>query len=117
ACAVSAADRGHAVTLFDRGGEIGGQLNVAKQAAEQGVPGVVLLGAAYGWLLWGLASSPRPTSVVLTAGATLAALAVVASVGNALSFTPVTVAAGLLAGLATAREPAATSTGPDDAEP
>ncbi|MEU8530233.1 NADPH-dependent 2,4-dienoyl-CoA reductase [Streptomyces sp. NPDC048629] len=31
ACAVSAADRGHAVTLFDRGGEIGGQLNVAKQ--------------------------------------------------------------------------------------
>lgn len=88
-----------------------------QQAAEQGVPGVVLLGAAYGWLLWGLASSPRPTSVVVTAGATLAALAVVASVGNALSFTPVTVAAGLLAGLATAREPAATSTAPDEAEP
>lgn len=31
ACAVSAADRGHAVTLFDRAGEIGGQLNVARQ--------------------------------------------------------------------------------------
>ncbi|MFB7513513.1 FAD-dependent oxidoreductase [Streptomyces sp. NPDC056144] len=30
-CAVSAAERGHAVTLFDAGSEIGGQLNVAKQ--------------------------------------------------------------------------------------
>ncbi|HEY9371770.1 O-antigen ligase family protein [Streptomyces sp.] len=74
-----------------------------QQAAELGVPGVVLLGAAYGWLLCGLASSPRPTPVVLTAAATLTALAALASVGNALSFTPVTAAAGLLAGLATAR--------------
>ncbi|MET9953788.1 NADPH-dependent 2,4-dienoyl-CoA reductase [Streptomyces sp. NPDC006339] len=31
ACAVSAAERGHAVTLFDAAAEIGGQLNVAKQ--------------------------------------------------------------------------------------
>ncbi|WP_370409809.1 FAD-dependent oxidoreductase [Streptomyces fradiae] len=31
ACAVSAAGRGHAVTLFDGAAEIGGQLNVAKQ--------------------------------------------------------------------------------------
>ncbi|MFJ5831765.1 FAD-dependent oxidoreductase [Streptomyces sp. NPDC093089] len=31
ACAVSAAERGHAVTLFDASAEIGGQLNVAKQ--------------------------------------------------------------------------------------
>ncbi|WP_435057911.1 FAD-dependent oxidoreductase [Streptomyces sp. bgisy060] len=30
-CAVSAAERGHAVTLFDAAAEIGGQLNVAKQ--------------------------------------------------------------------------------------
>ncbi|WP_406859246.1 O-antigen ligase family protein [Streptomyces sp. HUAS MG47] len=75
---------------------------VLQQAAEQGVPGVVLLGAAYGWLLCGLASSPRSTPVVLTAAATLTALAVLAAVGNALSFTPVTAAAGLLAGLATA---------------
>ncbi|WP_432816217.1 O-antigen ligase family protein [Streptomyces vilmorinianum] len=76
-----------------------------QQAAEQGVPGVVLLGAAYGWLLCGLWSSPRTTAVVLTAAATLAALAALAAVGNALSFTPVTAGAGLLAGLATARAP------------
>ncbi|MEX0168368.1 FAD-dependent oxidoreductase [Streptomyces sp. LMG1-1-1.1] len=31
ACAVSAAERGHAVTLFDASARIGGQLNVAKQ--------------------------------------------------------------------------------------
>ncbi|MFI0232529.1 FAD-dependent oxidoreductase [Streptomyces sp. NPDC017086] len=31
ACAVSAAERGHAVTLFDAGSEIGGQLNVARK--------------------------------------------------------------------------------------
>ncbi|MFF5403247.1 FAD-dependent oxidoreductase [Streptomyces misionensis] len=31
ACAVSAAERGHCVTLFDAGSEIGGQLNVARK--------------------------------------------------------------------------------------
>ncbi|MFJ9928855.1 FAD-dependent oxidoreductase [Streptomyces misionensis] len=31
ACAVSAAERGHTVTLFDAGSEIGGQLNVARK--------------------------------------------------------------------------------------
>ncbi|GGW41604.1 NADPH-dependent 2,4-dienoyl-CoA reductase [Streptomyces lucensis JCM 4490] len=31
ACAVSAAERGHQVTLFDAGSEIGGQLNVARR--------------------------------------------------------------------------------------
>ncbi|MBT2442082.1 O-antigen ligase family protein [Streptomyces sp. ISL-36] len=74
-----------------------------QQAAEQGVPGVVLLGAVYGWLLCGLWFSPRSTAVVLTAGAALTALAALATVGSALSFTPVTAGAGLLAGLASAR--------------
>ncbi|MFI6080712.1 O-antigen ligase family protein [Streptomyces sp. NPDC051217] len=74
-------------------------------AAEQGVAGVLLLGAAFGWLLYALWRSPRATPVVLSAGAALTALAAVATVGNALSFTPVTAGAGLLAGLATARSP------------
>lgn len=74
-----------------------------QQAAEQGVVGVLLLGAVYGWLMYGLARSACSTPVALTAGAALTALAAVASVGNALSFTSVTAGAGLLAGLATAR--------------
>ncbi|MFI8291524.1 O-antigen ligase family protein [Streptomyces sp. NPDC085614] len=78
-----------------------------QQAAEQGVPGVVLLGGVYAWLVCALWASPRSTAVVLTAGAALTALAALATVGNALSFTPVTVGAGLLAGLATARTSAA----------
>lgn len=86
-----------------------------QQAAEQGVVGVVLLGAAFGWLLYVLWRSPRTTSVALTAGAALTALAALASVGNALSFTPVTAGAGLLAGLASARRPigAGEPCGPD----
>ncbi|MFB6946786.1 O-antigen ligase family protein [Streptomyces sp. NPDC060286] len=76
-----------------------------QQAAEQGVTGVVLLGSSFGWLLYVLWHSPRSTAVVLTAGTTLTALAVLASVGNALSLTPVTAGAGLLAGLASARSP------------
>jgi O-antigen ligase len=75
-----------------------------QMAAEQGLPGVALLGAVFGWLLLALYRSPRPTPVVLAAGAALTALAALASVGNALSFNQVTVGAGLLAGLATARE-------------
>jgi O-antigen ligase len=74
-----------------------------QQAAEQGVVGVVLLAAAFCWLLYTLWRSPRPTPVALTAGAALTALAAIAAVGNALSFTTVSVGAGLLAGLATAR--------------
>lgn len=76
-----------------------------QQAAEQGVVGVGLLAAAYLWILYGLLRSPRATPVVLTAAAALTALAALASVGNALSFTPVTAGAGLLAGLASARLP------------
>ncbi|MCX4450779.1 O-antigen ligase family protein [Streptomyces sp. NPDC087866] len=90
-----------------------------QQAAEQGAVGVVLLGAAFGWLLYALWRSPRSTAVVLTAGAALTALAALASVGNALSFTPVTAGAGLLAGLASARRPigAGEPCGPDGDEP
>jgi O-antigen ligase len=74
-----------------------------QQAAEQGLLGLVLLAAVFCWLLWTLWRAPRPTPVVLTAGAALTALAVIACVGNALSFTVVSVGAGLLAGLTTAR--------------
>ncbi|MFE6780078.1 O-antigen ligase family protein [Streptomyces sp. NPDC057702] len=73
-----------------------------QQAAEQGVPGVALLAAAFGWMLYALRCSTRTTPVVLTAGAALTALAVAATVGNALSFSEVTAGAGLLAGVATA---------------
>ncbi|AXK36626.1 O-antigen ligase family protein [Streptomyces armeniacus] len=71
--------------------------------SEQGVPGGVLLAAAFGWLLLALWASPCGTPVVLTAGAALTAVAVLACVSNALSFTAVTTGAGALAGIATAR--------------
>ncbi|MGW7518535.1 O-antigen ligase family protein [Streptomyces sp. NPDC054796] len=71
--------------------------------AEQGVPGLALLAAAFGWLMLALWSSPRPTPVVLTAGTALTALAALACVGNVLSFTQVTAGAALLAGIAGAR--------------
>ncbi|WP_367325146.1 O-antigen ligase family protein [Streptomyces sp. HUAS ZL42] len=74
-----------------------------QQAAEQGVIGVVLLAAAFCWVLFALWHTARPTPVALTAGAALTALAAIAAVGNALSFTTVSVGAGVLAGLATAR--------------
>ncbi len=74
-----------------------------QQAAEQGFIGVLLLVAPFFWVLHALWRSPRSTPVALTAGAALAALAGLASAGNALSFTTVTVGAGLLAGWATAR--------------
>ncbi|WP_432187623.1 O-antigen ligase family protein [Streptomyces sp. Tue6028] len=83
-----------------------------QQAAEQGVIGVALLAAAFCWMLYALWRTPRSTPVALTAGASLTALAAIASIGNALSFTTVTAGAGLLAGLATARPLAAE--GPDD---
>ncbi|WP_217213466.1 O-antigen ligase [Streptomyces sp. AC550_RSS872] len=74
-----------------------------QQAAEQGVVGVLLLAAAFCWMLFALWRTARPTPVALTAGTALTALAAIAAVGNALSFTMVSVGAGLLAGLATAR--------------
>ncbi|MGY1577960.1 O-antigen ligase family protein [Streptomyces sp. MN13] len=76
-----------------------------QQAAEQGVIGVLLLAAVFGWMLYTLWRTARPTPVALTAGAALTALVAISVVGNALSFTAVTAGAGLLAGLATARSP------------
>lgn len=72
-------------------------------AAEQGVPGVVLLGSAYVWTLCSLGRSPRPTPVVLTAAASLTGLGLLATVDHVLSYAAVTAAAGLLAGLAASR--------------
>ncbi|MEU0005794.1 O-antigen polymerase [Streptomyces sp. NPDC006314] len=83
-----------------------------QQAAEQGFVGVFLLAAAFCWVLHALWRTPRSTPVALTAGAALTALACLASVGNALSFTTVTVGAGLLAGWATARPWAGDGTEP-----
>ncbi|MFD3616224.1 O-antigen ligase family protein [Streptomyces sp. NPDC058676] len=74
-----------------------------QQAAEQGAVGLALLATAFGWMLYALWRTGRPTPVALTAGAALTALAAIACVGNALSFTTVSAGAGLLAGLATAR--------------
>ncbi|MFF4395066.1 O-antigen ligase family protein [Streptomyces sp. NPDC001480] len=74
-----------------------------QQAAEQGLVGVLLLAAAFCWVLYALWRSPRSTPVALTAGAALSGLAAIAAVGDALSFTTVSAGAGLLAGLATAR--------------
>ncbi|MEV0172232.1 O-antigen ligase family protein [Streptomyces sp. NPDC050803] len=84
-----------------------------QQAAEQGVVGVALLAAAFCWVLYALWRAPRPTPVALTAGAALTGLAAIATVGNALSFTTVSVGAGLLAGLATARPLADESPAPE----
>jgi O-antigen ligase len=85
-----------------------------QQAAEQGVVGVLLLAAAFCWMLFALWRTARPTPVALTAGAALTALAAIAAVGNALSFTTVSVGAGLLAGLATARPIVVESTQRED---
>ncbi|MEU4035526.1 O-antigen ligase family protein [Streptomyces collinus] len=74
-----------------------------QQAAEQGLAGVLLLVAAFGWALHALWRTPRSTPVAVTTGAALTALAAIASVGDALSFTTVTAGAGLLTGWATAR--------------
>ncbi|MET8244274.1 O-antigen ligase family protein [Streptomyces sp. NPDC005202] len=86
-----------------------------QQAAEQGLVGVVLLAAPYCWVLYALWRTPRPTPVALTAGAALTALAAIAAVGDALSFTAVSVGTGLLAGMATAR-PLAEEAGPTAVE-
>lgn len=82
-------------------------------AAEQGVPGVLLLGGAYLWTLCALWRSPRSTPAVLTAAATLTGLGLLATVDHVLSYAVVTSAAGLLAGVATSRPLPAQAPAPD----
>ncbi|WP_051943100.1 O-antigen ligase family protein [Streptacidiphilus rugosus] len=72
-------------------------------AAEQGWPGVALLGCAFAWTLWALARSPRPTPAALSAAGALTSLAVLASVTPVLGAPAVAVGAGLLLGLGAAR--------------
>ncbi|GAB3955418.1 hypothetical protein [Streptomyces sparsus] len=76
-----------------------------QMAAEQGTPGLLLLAASFGWLLLALGRSPAATPLVLTAAAALTAIAILACVSNALSFSPVATGVGVLAGLATAARP------------
>ncbi|MFC5905915.1 O-antigen polymerase, partial [Streptacidiphilus monticola] len=72
-------------------------------AAQQGLPGLALLTAAFAWALWALALSPRSTPVVLAAGAAVAALGAEALLTPILSVPGVTAAAGFLLGMAAAR--------------
>lgn len=72
-------------------------------AAEQGVPGLCLLTASYGWMMWTLRRSPGSTPTVLTAAGALTALAVQAAISPVLSFPGITAGAGLLVGMASAR--------------
>jgi len=82
----------------------GGASSASLQAAaEQGVPGVCLLAASFGWMLWTLRRSPAPTAVVLTAAGALTALAAEAAVSPVLSYPGITAGAGLLVGMAAAR--------------
>jgi O-antigen ligase len=74
-----------------------------QQAAEQGWPGLALLGGAFVWCLWSLDRSPRPTPAALSAAAALTALGVQAAVSPVLSAPAVVVGAGLLLGLGSAR--------------
>ncbi|WP_042450659.1 O-antigen ligase family protein [Streptacidiphilus jiangxiensis] len=74
-----------------------------QQAAEQGWPGLALLGAAFVWSLWSLGRSPRPTPAVLSAAGALTALGAQAAVTPVLSVPAVVVGTGLLLGLGAAR--------------
>ncbi|RAG83950.1 O-antigen polymerase [Streptacidiphilus pinicola] len=74
-----------------------------QQGAEQGWPGLALLGGAFAWCLWSLARSPRPTPAALSAAGAMTALAVQAAAGPVLSVPAVVVCGGLLLGLAAAR--------------
>lgn len=90
------------VTLAEGPASASPQSAPLQLAAEQGIPGVVLLAVSFGWLLTALWRSPRPTPVVLTAAAALTGLAMLAAVDHVLSYAAVTAGTGFLAGIATA---------------
>jgi O-antigen ligase len=74
-------------------------------AAEQGVPGVVLIAALLGWAFASLLRSSRPDPVVACALAGLTAFALQASVDYTPYFPAIPVIVALLVGVATAAYP------------
>ncbi|UGQ10596.1 O-antigen ligase family protein [Yinghuangia sp. ASG 101] len=73
-----------------------------RQAAEQGVPGVVLLAALLGWAYVRLWRSRQDPAVVAVGAVALTAFAVHASMDYVAEFPPVLVAVGVVLGVATA---------------
>jgi O-antigen ligase len=78
---------------------------VLEQAADQGIPGALLLAALAGWAFVALAASAssRPTPVAAAGAVGFAALAVHASVDYVLHFPAVPLSAAALLGVASAR--------------
>jgi O-antigen ligase len=76
-----------------------------QQAAEQGLPGALLLAAVVGWAFAGLIRSPRPDPVIACALAGLIAFAVQASVDYIAYFPTIPAVLALLLGVATAPLP------------
>lgn len=73
-----------------------------RQAAEQGVPGVLLLAALLGWAYVRLRRSRQDPAVVAVGAVALTAFAVHASMDYVAEFPAVLVAMGVVAGVATA---------------
>jgi O-antigen ligase len=76
-----------------------------QQAAEQGLPGLLLLGAVVCWAFAGLIRSPRPDPVIACALAGLIAFAVQAGVDYIAYFPAIPLVLALLLGVATAPMP------------
>lgn len=74
-----------------------------EQAAEQGLPGVALLGMAMVWALFSLWRSPRSTPLVVTVAAALSGMAIHGALQDVLSKAAVVGAAGILLGVATSQ--------------
>ncbi|WP_051941304.1 hypothetical protein [Phaeacidiphilus oryzae] len=74
-----------------------------RAGAQLGLPGLLLLGAAYVWGQYALLLAPAPAPQALTGAAALTFLAVEAATADALTTPLVAAATGLLLGLTTAR--------------